>query len=379
MPSKALIAGAGIAGLAAGIALRKAGLEVEIFERAPDMREIGAGLSITPNGADALRQLGVEVKVLEVRRLALKTWRGQRLTDVPVDLMSKRYGFGFLIAHRADLRAGLVAAFDHSAGIRLAAEVVGFDDAQEKVRVNLQDGDSVDGDLLIGADGLRSAVRRHLLNDGPPVYLGSTIWRGVVSAQGLGLEEGAGGNWIGRGGEFIAFHMVGGRIYWAAVAKAAEGGRPGTNGHKEDLLRRFGDWDHPVRAQISATDEEAILRNDMYDRPPARTWTVGRVTLTGDSAHPMTPNAGQGANQALEDAVALGESLAGQTDIPAALMAYQRRRFARANRIVSQSRQAARATQLENGLLCALRDGIASRMPRVLLFRLMDATMAPPR
>ena len=379
MARKALIAGAGIAGLAAGIALRKAGLDVEIFERASDMREIGAGLSITPNGAVALGKLGVEVKVLEVRRLTMKTWRGQHLMHVPMDVMKQRYGSAFLIAHRADLRAALSAAFGPSGEVRFRAEVVGFDDMQEAVRVNLQNGDSVAGDLLVGADGVRSAVRRRLLDDGAPVYTGSTVWRGVVSAQGLGLDAGDGLNWVGRGGEFIAFQMIGDRIYWAAVAKAAEGERPDPSGHKADLLRRFGDWDDSVRAQVAATDEKAILRNDMYDRPPSRTWTKGRVTLIGDAAHPMTPNAGQGANQALEDAVALGESLAGQSDIPAALMAYQRRRLARANRIVGLSRQATRATQLENGVLSALRDGLARYTPRWVLFRMMDATMAPSR
>jgi 2-polyprenyl-6-methoxyphenol hydroxylase-like FAD-dependent oxidoreductase len=277
------------------------------------------------------------------------------------------------------VRAGLATAFAAGEAIRFSADVVGFDDTQEKVRVKFQDGDAAEGDLFIGADGLRSAVRRQLLDDGLPVYLGSTIWRGVVSNAQVGLTGGDGTNWVGRGGEFLDFHMVGDRIYWAGVAKAPEGERPDTNGHKADLLRRFGDWDAPVRALISATDEDAILRNDMYDRPPARTWTKGRVTLIGDAAHPMTPNAGQGANQALEDAVALGESLAGQSDIPSALMAYQQRRLRRANRIVRLSHQATRGTQIENVVLSALRDSFARHMPRGLMLRMMDATISPSR
>ena len=375
-PKRALIAGAGIAGLAAGIALRKAGLEVKLFERTDELREIGAGLSIWPNGTEALRTLGAEVRALPVRRLAVRSWRGKHRTEVPVDALQARYGSEMVLVHRADLQAGLSAALGGS-NIRFRAEVAGFADEADTVRLTLRGGEVAEGDLLLGADGLRSAVRSQFLDDGPPFYLGSTIWRGLVQPYGINLEPGEGLNWVGRGGEFLALHLPGDRVYWAGVRKAAEGGRAGTEGHKRDLLDRFGEWDDLVPALINATEEKDILRNDMYDRPPANRWTAGRVALIGDAAHPMTPNAGQGACQALVDAVVLGDCLATEPDVRAALQAYQRRRLTRANSVVRMSRQATRASQLENGLLCWLRDVSGGLLPRSLMLRLLDSTMAP--
>jgi 2-polyprenyl-6-methoxyphenol hydroxylase-like FAD-dependent oxidoreductase len=380
-PRRALIAGAGIAGLAAGIALRRAGLEVEIFERTNELHEIGAALGIWPNGTAALQALNVGIRALPVVALAVRTWRGGPLTTVPVSALKERYGSPMLIVHRADLQAGLSAAFG-PAGIRFKSEVVSFADEEDRVHLTLRSGDNAEGDLLVGADGLRSAVRRQLLDDGPPIYQGSTIWRGLVASGGMNLAPGQGLSWVGRGAEFLAFHLAGDRIYWSGVGKASEGEHIRPNGHKGDLLDRFGDWEKLVPELITATEERDILRNDMYDRPPARRWTDGKVALIGDAAHPMTPNAGQGACQALEDAVALGECLAMQSSVAHALREYEHQRLPRANRVVKVARRSTRAAQLDNGLLCAMRDAsgkLLSRLPEALLLRMFDATMPPPR
>ncbi len=380
-PRKVLIAGAGIAGLAAGIALRRAGLEVEVFERTSELREVGAALGIWPNGTAALHALSVEIRALPVVALAVRTWRGEPVTAVPVGALNERYGSPMLIAHRADLQAGLSAAFG-TAGIRFNSEVASFADEVDKVHLTLRSGDNAEGDLIVGADGLRSAVRRQLLDDGPPVYQGSTIWRGLVHSGGMNLAPGQGLSWVGRGAEFLAFHLAGNRIYWSGVGKASEGEHIRPEGHKGDLLDRFGDWEKLVPDLITATEERDILRNDMYDRPPARRWTGGKVALIGDAAHPMTPNAGQGACQALEDAVGLGECLAMQSGVAHALHEFEHRRLPRANRVVKMARRSTRAAQLENGLLCAMRDAsgkLLSRLPQALLLRMFDVTMPPPR
>jgi 2-polyprenyl-6-methoxyphenol hydroxylase-like FAD-dependent oxidoreductase len=142
------------------------------------------------------------------------------------------------------------------------------------------------------------------------------------------------------------------------------------------LLERFGGWAQPVPALIAATQEAAILRNDMYDRPPAGRWSGGRVTLVGDAAHPMTPNQGQGACQALEDGVALAESLGSTSSLAEAFQMYERRRMRRANRVVTMSRQATRAVQIESPALCALRDGLIGVLPRWLIVKMQDATLS---
>jgi 2-polyprenyl-6-methoxyphenol hydroxylase-like FAD-dependent oxidoreductase len=373
---KALIAGAGIGGLAAGIALRQAGLEVQIFERSPQLQEIGAGLMIWPNGSRALESLGVEAKTLEVKNVTLSNWHGRRLVEMPVGSAYVRYGHSVSFVHRADLQAALAKTFGPE-GLRLGCEVRGFSDNEAEVEVALNDGTVAAGDLLVGADGLRSPVRRQLLGDGDPTYLGSTIWRGLVASEGIAVPPGSGINWWGRGSEFLAFHLADSKIYWAGVTKEPRGERPGPGGHKHDLRERFGDWAEPVPSLIAATTDAAILRNDMYDRPPASHWSRGRVTLAGDAAHPMSPNQGQGACQALEDGVALGESVQRTSSLAEAFQLYERRRLRRANREVAMSRQATRGVQIANPLLCILRDGFMSLLPGRLILRIQDATLAP--
>jgi 2-polyprenyl-6-methoxyphenol hydroxylase-like FAD-dependent oxidoreductase len=372
---KALIAGAGIAGFAAGIALRRAGLEVQIFEHSAELREIGAGLMIWPNGSRALKSLGVEVRNVEVRKVTLANSRGRQLTEMPVDSADERYGSNVSFVHRADLQAALAMSFGPH-GLHLGCDVRSFVEDESRVEEPLKDGTVATGDLLVGADGVRSSVRRQLLGDGNPTYLGSTVWRGLVPSDGMALPRGCGINWWGRGSEFLAFHLAGETIYWAGVTKEPQGERPGPEGHKKDLLERFGDWAQPVPALIAATNEDAILRNDMYDRPPVASWSRGRVTLAGDAAHPMSPNQGQGACQALEDGVALGESVGRTPSLAEAFQLYERLRLRRANREVAMSRRATRGVQIDNPVLCAIRDGFMSLMPRRVIVRIQDASLA---
>jgi len=369
---KALISGAGIAGLATGIALRQAGHEVEIFERMPELREVGAGLMIWPNGARSLHALGVEIDAVTVQHMSVCTWRGRQVSDYPLESVAARFGFAPVFVHRVDLQAALVKRFG-TEGLHFDAVVAGFKQGGDEVEVAMRDGTAAAGDLLVGADGLRSPVRRQLLEDGDPIYLESTIWRGVVDSQEIPLPPGSGFNWVGRGSEFVAFPLLHDRIYWSGVTKQPRGEKPGPNGHKGDLLLFFKDWGQPIPALVAATEDAAILRNDMYDRPPARRWSEGRVTLVGDAAHPMTPNAGQGACQALEDAVALADSIKRASKLTEAFGLYEDRRRRRANRLVTMARQATRATQLESPLLCTLRDGFAGLMPSWLFLRILDS------
>ncbi|HKV87184.1 MAG TPA: FAD-dependent monooxygenase [Candidatus Dormibacteraeota bacterium] len=372
---KALISGAGIAGLATGIALKQAGLDVEIFERAPELREIGAGLMIWPNGARSLQALGVEIDAVTIQHMSVCTWRGRQVNNYPLESVAARFGFEPVFVHRVDLQAALARRFG-TEGLHFDAVVSGFEQDGAGVQVMVRDGAAAAGDLLVGADGLRSPVRRQLLEDGDPIYLGSTIWRGVVDSHGIPLPPGHGFDWVGRGSEFVAFPLRHDRVYWSGVIKQPRGDKRGPNGHKGDLLNSFSDWAQPIPALVAATEEAAILRNDMYDRPPARRWSDGRVTLVGDAAHPMTPNGGQGACQALEDAVALADSIRRSSSLSEAFGLYEDRRRRRANRLVTMARQATRAAQIESPLLCALRDGVAGLMPSWLFLRVLDSYLA---
>jgi 2-polyprenyl-6-methoxyphenol hydroxylase-like FAD-dependent oxidoreductase len=192
----------------------------------------------------------------------------------------------------------------------------------------------------------------------------------------MDLPRGCGINWWGHGSEFLAFHLAEGSIYWAGVTKEPQGEKPGPGGIKRDLLERFGDWAELVPALIAATKDTAILRNDMYDRPPAPHWSRGRVTLAGDAAHPMSPNQGQGACQALEDGVAIGDSIARTSNLAEAFLLYESQRVRRANREVTLSHQATRGVQIANPVLCGLRDGFMSLLPRRFIVKMQDATLA---
>lgn len=373
--TKAIIAGGGIGGLAAAIALRAAGLEVEVMERANVHREIGAAVVIWPNGTRALRSLGVEPAWLEVRQMSLMRSDGRLLTAPPVAALASRYGSGMMLVHRAELHAALLHALGGEA-VRMGAEVGGFWETASGVRVRLAGGGEAEADLLIGADGLRSAVRGQLIGDGQPDYRGFTAWRGEVPAGRVEVEPGSGRNWWGRGGEFLAFPMTQGRLYWAGTANAPARAGPGPGGHKQDVLERFAGWHPDIVSMVQATDAGAILRTDIYDRPPLRSWSRGRVTLLGDAAHPMTPSQGQGACQALEDAVELGRSFVGASAVGEAMAAYERARVRRANRVVTLSRQASRSIQSDNPLLCRVRDLAVRLLPPSALLRALDATLA---
>ena len=375
LPMKALIAGAGIAGLATGIALRQARCEVEVFERSSELREIGAAVVVWPNGTSALKALGVQPRWREVERLLLCRQDGRILMRPPVGEMQRRYGSGMMVVHRAELHTALLATLDHER-IRLKAEVTAFTQDANGVAVNLAGGEIVEGDFLIGADGLRSAVRKALIGDGPPKYQGFTAWRGEIPAGRLPFEAGTGCNWWGRGGEFLAFPLTDGRIYWAGTANAPESTSPDPGRHKQDALDRFRGWDPRVMEILSATDEDSIIRTDIYDRDPLRTWSRGRVTLVGDAAHPMTPSQGQGACQALEDAVALATSLAGTWETQQAFVAYEHRRLRVANRVVRRSRQASRSVQAVNPIACALRNTLVAVMPSRMALMFLDTQFA---
>lgn len=374
---KAVVAGAGIGGLATAIALRSAGFEVQVLERVREMREIGAAVVVWPNGTRALRALGVQPPWREVEQLVLYRHDGRILMRVPVAEMPKRYGSGMMVVHRGQLQAALLAALaDRS--IRLEAEVIGFTDEANGVAVTLAGGEVVEGDFLVGADGLRSAVRKVLIGDGEPMYQGFTAWRGEIPAGKFKLDAGTGRNWWGRAGEFLAFPLTDGRVYWAGTANVPASASPRPRGHKHDVLTRFQGWEHSVIEIISATDEEAIIRTDIYDRDPIRTWSRGRVTLVGDAAHPMTPSQGQGACQALEDAVALAGSLARFEAPQRAFADYERKRLGLANRVVRLSRQASRSVQAENPFTRALRNTLVSMMPKGLILTVLDMNFGRP-
>ena len=374
---KAAIVGAGIGGLTAAIALRQAGVKTTVFERTGELREVGAGIFLAANAVSALGELALADRVLQLGTPAsmasIFTWRGQTLSGVRADELEKRLGAPSAAVHRADLQGFLLQELGVE-NVCLGAECSGFEQDGEGVTVAFADGSEERRDLMVGAVGLHSTVRVRLFGPEKPRYAGYTAWRAVVEPGRELLPRGTGFESWGRGARFGCVHIGGGRIYWFVTRNAPEGEKDGPvgspSGPKAVLTELFGGWHYPIPDLIDETDEERIRRDDLYDREPLTgSWGTGRVTLLGDAAHPSTPNLGQGACQAIEDAVVVARCLkeVGETNmsegVPSALRRYEDLRRERTAWIVRGSRALGRVGQLENPFLCRLRDAALKATP----------------
>ena len=366
--------GAGIGGLTAAIALHQAGVEVVVLERAKELKEVGAGLLLAANAQKALRKLGLSEEVGRLGTNAsageIRSQRGMVLARIPIDELEQEVGEAGAAVHRADLQRLLVRKIGERA-MRLGSECVGFKQDERAVSVLLKDGTEERADLLVGADGLRSTIRVGLFGAERPTYAGYTAWRAVAEPDRELVRWGTGFETWGRGARFGCVHIGEGRIYWFATKNAPEGEKDGPigspDGPKQTLLRHFGGWHAPIGELVGVTEEGAIRRDDLFDRRPLKRWGEGRVTLLGDAAHPTTPNLGQGAALAIEDAVVLARCLGrpkkGACGASEALRHYEGLRQGRAIEIVRRSRLLGRIGQLENPALCWLRNLAFTAMP----------------
>ncbi|MFN8113416.1 MAG: FAD-dependent monooxygenase [Solirubrobacterales bacterium] len=325
----AIVVGAGIGGLAAGIALRRSGWEVSVLERAPELQPLGAGLSIWPNGVAALRSLGAgsvcDSPDLAPSDGALRRADGSELAGFDPAEIERRFGAPLVGVHRGDLQEALLDGLGDPPRTGATVESVGSG------TVRLADGEEMAADLIVGADGLRSTVREWTIGAEEPTDSGITAWRGVA----CGIGEVPAGEWWGSGCVAGLLPLSGDRTYWYVAYRGPEG-------DGDELARRLIQFGAPVRETVGATDWDARLCHRLFDRPPADRWSRGPVTLLGDAAHPMLPFLGQGACSALEDAVALAAALDGRTDVEAALADYEGARRPRTANLVKGSRQAAR-------------------------------------
>jgi 2-polyprenyl-6-methoxyphenol hydroxylase-like FAD-dependent oxidoreductase len=367
-----LIIGGGIGGLTAAIALRRAGFDAEIYERVDELREVGAGLSLWKNALTALDAIGLgdPIRQLSAPYLdaGLRTWDGRVLATPSMETLSRRFGEVAIVVHRATLQTLLADAAGRDR-IHLGKTCVAIEQDVRLVTATFADGTRVSGDALVGADGLHSVVRKTLHGDVAPAYAGYTAWRSVVEFDHQQLRTGE--SW-GPGRRFGQIPMAGGEVYWFATHNTPAGGRA-AGGEKAELLRLFAGWHHPIEPLIEAAPEAGIIRLDIHDRPPLTSWSVGRVTLLGDAAHPMTPNLGQGGCQAMEDAVVLARSLRESADVVSAWRDYETRRIPRTRAVVEASRRFGALGQWEQPIAIWVRNALVSRLAPKLQIRQMAA------
>jgi len=369
---RALVIGAGIGGLATAIALQRTGHEVLVIERAPELVEVGAGISLWPNAVNALGRLGigdaVEAEGAPAHAAAFRSRRGAQLGASITNRLEERFGAPLILIHRARLQAVMRRAL--GAGlIRLGTECAGVEQGKGEVTVRLVGGERERGAVVIGADGLRSRVRDAVLADGPPRYAGITAWRGVVPLDDTLRRRIPSGESFGRGSLFGVARLNGSQAYWWASARAPESDGDEPVVEKSWLLRAFSGWHVAISELIAATPPEAIIRTCLYERRPLERLSVGRIALAGDAAHPMLPNLGQGACQAIEDAVVLAEELTATDDLVMALGRYSARRSRHTAAVVKASRQMSRIAHLRNPLAVGLRNTLLRATPPSISLR----------
>jgi 2-polyprenyl-6-methoxyphenol hydroxylase-like FAD-dependent oxidoreductase len=360
-----IIIGGGIGGLTLALALRASGIGATIYERAPNLERarFGSGFFLWANAMAALRQIGLADGVTRIAapiaRFEEYTWRGDHLATWPVAELSRPAGVPSVCVSRAELYQVLLGALDRDM-LRLNAECTGFTQDEHGVTVQFADGQRVHGDLLIGAGGVHSIVRRHLHGKGRASYAGYTAWHAIVpdayrDELGATFREA----W-GRGARFVHYPVGQGQRYWAAFQAVPEDYTLAA-GVQASLHQRFGRWMAPIPDLIAATRDEDLHRTPIAASLPLRHWGEGRVTLLGDAAHPMTPNLGQGACQAIEDAITLAKYLHGVTsraDLPAVFRNYEAHRRKRTNPVVFRAWGIGRTGLWKNGAACMLRDQV---------------------
>jgi len=366
---KAVIIGGGIGGLASALALSRAGWQVEVLEQAAEFSGVGAGLSLWQNGLRALDALGVGQAVRERSLLqgqaGVREAGGRWLARTGGTDLDRRYGPAAMV-HRADLLEVLRAALPAGA----LRSGVAVSRVRSAGRVWHSAGE-VKADLVVGADGIRSITRASAWPDAPvPRYAGYTAWRLITPP--LPVRDTC-ETW-GAGERFGYAPLPDGRVYAYATANAPAGA---ADGGLAGLRRRFGGWHDPIPELLEAAADGAVLHDDLYELPPLKSYAAGKVVLVGDAAHAMTPNLGQGAGQALEDAVVLAKTVEAGSGraIRTGLEAYDRLRRPRTQMIVLRSHRIGAVGQWASPPAVTLRNAGLRMMPRSAFIRSLASVL----
>lgn len=346
-----ILVGAGIGGLTAALALQQSGQRVSVLEQAASLGEIGAGLTLTPNASRVLLHLGLgdvlaDLGVVPDRGAVLDYRDGTELVSMERgDVSLRRHGAPYCQIHRADLHLALAAAVQANDGgcIRLHQRLTGLGQDADGVTAVFNEHSVVTGSLLVGCDGIHSAVRSQLFGNDEPRFTGYSAWRGLVPVEALpaGLIAPDSAVWIGPGRYLARYLVCRGRVLnYVAVARTSKWSEEGwtVRSTPAEVLAEFSDFAPEARTILAATAADECYRWGIFDRDPLPRWTQGRVTLLGDAAHPTTPFLGQGAAMALEDAMVLARAVAAGGISPSSLARYEAARLERTSAVTLESR-----------------------------------------
>jgi 2-polyprenyl-6-methoxyphenol hydroxylase-like FAD-dependent oxidoreductase len=369
MSKKLVIAGGGIGGLTAALALNRAGFDVAVYERAPTFTEIGAGMSLWPNATRVLRSMGVLEQVI-VSGDPVTQFNLYRPSGKPISAIAMT-GFQTpaLCIHRADLHRALRSQLPEACLIP-GQRVESFEQDSDGVIARFEGGQEVRADGLIGADGINSAIRGQIHGQSEPIYRGYCIWRGIAPEIPGAVRGHISETW-GSGRRFGVMPIGQGRVCWYATRNSARLQSDAPEGRKAEVSALFKNWHWPIPELIEATNSADIIKNDARDRNSIKRWGDGRVTLLGDAAHPITPNVGQGACMAIEDAACLAKSLLASSDMTSGFRTYEALRGSRTARMARQARRIGVIGQWENPWVVRGRD----LMTRLVLSRSPDTQL----
>jgi salicylate hydroxylase len=368
------VVGGGIGGATLALALRARGARVDVYERAPEFREVGAAVALSANGNRVLRSLGVVDRIAErsavPTELIYRHWRdGHRISSHEIGQRYEReFGESYFGVHRADLQRVLLDALG-AEGVHTSSELVDLRETSGGARLSFADGREAEADVVVGADGVRSTVRKWIADGDPAVYSGTSGFRGLIPVERLTElpDPGAIQFWTGPGGHLLHYPIGDGDVVnflavvdephrwdsdsWVVDAAAGE------------IAGSFAGWHPAVVQMVSAT--ELHQRWALFGQRPLNRWHRGRAVLLGDAAHAMLPHHGQGANQTIEDAAVLADCLAasGTADLEGALRTYERLRRGRTRRVAWASWVASDQLHLPDGPEAARRDELLDAVP----------------
>lgn len=355
------IVGAGIAGLTAGIMLKKMGFQVEIFEAADNVRGIGAGIGLASNAMKAFEYLGLEEEIMaisnQLKEFQIVDSKGKRILKTATDQIKRSYNLDNFVIHRSDLHAYLVSKIDKNQ-IHTSKRLIEFEQNSDSVLLKFKDSSECNFDYVIGADGVNSLIRQKLIPKSEPRYAGYWCWRSVVTLDKQ-LNEGT--EVWGRNGRFGISPLNQNRIYWyACINSNLKDGIPQFG--LDELKNRFKDYFPFIGKLLDASQDKELISTPIVDIRPISKFHFGRIVLLGDAAHATTPNMGQGACMGLEDVAVLQEELI-KNDWNLACANFEKRRLNRTKYIIEKSDLAGKVAQVDHPILISIRNNLMRILP----------------
>jgi 2-polyprenyl-6-methoxyphenol hydroxylase-like FAD-dependent oxidoreductase len=361
------ILGAGIGGLTTAIAMQRKGLHVTIYESAPQIKPVGAGLGMAANAIKAFHEIGIGDKIERagkvLKSLAIKTSEGSILSKADSETISKKLGVtnNFTI-HRADLHDVLLKELLPNT-LHVNKRCIDVQQTDDGVRMTFHDGTSIFTDYVIASDGIHSVVRKKLLPDVMPRYAGYTCWRAVIENVPAGFDFNTTTETWGREGRFGIAPLSNNRVYWFACINAERNDQLKKAFGIKELLTYFGEFHDPIPQLLKLTRYDQLIWGDILDIQPLTKFAFGKIVLIGDAAHATTPNMGQGACMAIEDAAILANILAVEPNPEKAFVIFEQKRIKRTTRIVNNSWTFGKMAQQQNLFLTGLRNAAMRLVP----------------